>query len=165
MRVSFQPYLDAPTTIQFHAACAVISVVTGPVAIYRKRRDMLHKVFGYIWVLAMASVAVSAFGIHTFALVGPFSPLHLFAILTIWSLQHGMRAIFRGDVITHKRTFRGLYWNGLMIAAVFNFLPGRTTAASFFGPDSELGLYVVLLGGSFLIARILRKVQFKRSLA
>lgn len=154
--MSLQPFLDAPTHIQIHAACATLAIALGPVAIYRRRRDMIHKVSGYVWIVAMLTTAITSFWIHSFAVIGPFSPIHLLAILAIWSIFQGMRAIFRGNVTLHRAVFRNLYWNGLMVAGLLNFLPGRTTARSFLGPDSALNWAVIAVGGAFLAYRLLR---------
>src|SRR4051812_50154529 len=45
-----------------------------------------HRTLGWIWVLLMASVAISSFWIHTIRLVGPFSPIHLLSIFTLTML-------------------------------------------------------------------------------
>ncbi len=163
--MSLAPLLTADPVIQFHAIGALCAVALGPVAIYRKRRDMIHRVVGYIWVLAMVTTAVSSFWILEFAVIGPFSPIHGLAVLALWSIWVGMRAIWRGDLAAHKATMRSLYWNGVMIAALFNFLPGRRVNRSVFGEHTELGLYVVAIGGTLLVLRLLSGRKFMRRLA
>ena len=41
--MSFAPFLAASPTIQIHAIAATLALVLGPIAIYRDRRDVLHK--------------------------------------------------------------------------------------------------------------------------
>lgn len=144
--MSLDPFLVAPLHIQIHAVAAVIAVLVGPVPLYRKRRDRLHKVSGYIWVVAMFTVAVSAFFIHSFAVIGPFSPLHGFAFLTFWSLYTGMRHIFAGRQHAHQMTFRSLYWFGLMAAGLANFLPDRRINEALFAGNDALGWIVIAVG-------------------
>lgn len=152
--MTFAPIATAETIIQFHIICGTLSLLVGPLAIYRKRRDRLHKISGYTWVLGMGGLAVSSFFIHGFAMIGPFSPLHGFALLALWGLFDGMRHIFAGRVHQHEAAFKSVYWNGLLIASLFNFLPGRTINRTLFGEQTQLGLYVIALGGSFLLARM-----------
>ena len=146
--MSLAPFLDAPVQIQIHAACALTAVLIGPVALYRRRRDCIHKYVGYVWVVAMFTVAVSAFFIHSFAVIGPFSPLHGFALLTFWSLWSGMRHIFAGRIRAHEATFRSLYWFGLMLAGLANFLPDRLVNQALFGGADRFGWIAIAFGGA-----------------
>lgn len=157
MSLTLQPLLDASPVIQFHVASASIALLLGPLALYRKRRDRLHKITGYIWVLAMGITALSSFGIHSFALIGPFSPIHLLAILALWSLFEGMRHVFAGRIREHQAVMRGLYMNGLLVAGMFNFLPGRVTNRMIFGDASHLGYVVMALGLSAIAMSAVRR--------
>ncbi|WP_420859569.1 DUF2306 domain-containing protein [Marivivens marinus] len=155
--MSPEPYLSAPTAIQIHAAAAFVALVLGPWVIYRPRRDRLHKTTGYVWIAGMAVAAMSSFAIHSFPLIGPFSPIHLLACLALWSIYRGIAAAVQGDIRTHREVFRSLYWYGLVIAGLVNFLPGRTTNRTFFGEDDHLGWVVIGLGGTLLVADFLRR--------
>lgn len=158
--MSLDPFLNAPAHVQLHAASAVLAVVLGPLALYRKRRDMVHKVTGSIWVIAMFTVALSAFFIHSFAVIGPFSPLHGFALLTFWSLWMGISTIRRGNIRAHEAVFKNLYWFGLWAAGLANFLPGRLSNEALFGGADHLGWFVIALGGAVIVARtVLPRVQ------
>ncbi|MCF2871978.1 DUF2306 domain-containing protein [Octadecabacter sp. G9-8] len=149
--MSFEPFLTAPLHIQIHVAAAVISVALGPLPLYRQRRDRLHKISGYIWVIAMFTVALTAFMIHSFAVLGPFSPLHGFALLTFWSLWRGVTLARRGHIHAHQATFRSLYWFGLMIAGLANFMPDRRTNEAVFAGQDHLGWWVIGAGAMVLI--------------
>jgi len=151
-----EPILTADLTIQIHAAPGVLSVAVGPLALFRQRRDRLHKLAGYTWVIAMGVLSISAFFISGFGVIGPFSPLHAFAVLTLWSLYEGMRHIFAGRVCSHKAVFQSLYWNGLLVAGLFNFLPGRTINRMLFPDAAEFGWAVIALGGGLVLWRHLR---------
>lgn len=146
--MDFAPFLNLPVIIQLHALSGLIALVIGPFAVLRPRRDRLHKTLGYIWVLAMASLGLTGLMIPSFGLViiGHFGPIHLFVVITAVSLFMGMRAIFRGDISAHRAWLSGLYWQGLLLAGAFNFLPGRMVNRMLFPNAPELG-YLCLAAG------------------
>lgn len=88
-----------------------------------------------------------------FALIGSFSPIHGFALLTYWSVYTGIRHIFAKRIAAHRAVLRSLYWNGLLIAGLANLLPGRTMNAVFFEGLGALGWGVIAVGGVALIMR------------
>ena len=166
--MDFAPFLELPLVIKIHAICATLAIFLGPFAILRKRRDRLHKTAGYFWVLTMLAVAISAIFIPSFgfAIIGPFGPIHLFVVLTLVSLWKGMGAVFRGDITAHREWMSGLYWQGLLVAGLVNFLPGRMTNRSLFPEIPELGYLVIGLGGTALIwFRLIRPKLRKRGVA
>ncbi|MFZ7089500.1 DUF2306 domain-containing protein [Primorskyibacter sp. 2E233] len=163
--MTLAPLLSAPVHIQIHAFAAMIALGLGPAVIYRRRRDTLHKVAGYIWVGAMVLTALSSFSIRSFALVGPFSPIHLLALLTLWSTWLGMRHAVAGRIRAHEQVMQGLYWRGLCVAALFNFLPGRVVNRIFFAQAAELGYVVIALGGIALVAQYWRGRRLSRRVA
>ena len=157
------PFLDLPLYIQLHAASASLAILIGPIAIYRKRRDRLHKTTGYVWVFAMVTVALTGLFIPSFGLsvIWHLGPIHLFVALTLITLWHGMRAIFRGDIVAHRAAFSGLYWHGLLIAGLFNFLPGRMTNRSLFPDNPEIGYVVLAVGCASIVWIRLIKPRLK----
>lgn len=155
--MTFAPYLTAEPHIQFHIATAILALCIGPVVLYRKRRDRVHKIIGYTWVTLMALVALSSFLITSFGIVGPFSPIHLLALWTLWSLYLAIKHVVAGNIAMHRLVMRNLYWYGLIIAGLFNFLPGRSTNAPFFDGREELGLWVLGAGLALLAANAMRQ--------
>ncbi|MCK0149345.1 DUF2306 domain-containing protein [Marivita sp. S6314] len=146
--MTLTPFLSAPFEIQVHMVCAIIGLSLGPFVLYRSRRDRVHKVLGYVWVSAMAVLAISSFAIPSFFTPIGIGPLHLFAMITLWSLWTGVRYAIQRDFDAHQAVFRSLYTNGLIIAGAFTFLPGRTINQMVFGEPSHLGWLVIagLLG-------------------
>jgi len=153
--MTLTPLIDAPLQIQIHAAAALLAVLLGPVALYRRRRDRWHKIAGYVWIAAMLVVATTSWFISSFAIIGPFSPIHGFAVLTYVSIWLGMRHVIAGRITAHRAVFRSLYWNGLLIAGLANFLPGRSMSRMVFGAGSGLGWWVIGAGAIALTARML----------
>ena len=143
--MTLTPFLTAPMDIQVHIIAACIGLILGPVVLYRRRRDVLHKALGYIWIGAMAVLAFGSFFIPShFTAIG-VGPLHGFAVLTLWSLWAGMCAAIQRDFAKHQAILRSLYSNGLIIAGAFAFLPGRTINRAVFGEPSQLGWVVIAL--------------------
>lgn len=73
----------------------------------------------------MAVVAISSFWINELRLVGPFSPIHLLAVLTLWTLMRGVLAARNHHVKNHKRAMKTLVIGALLVAGAFTFMPGR----------------------------------------
>jgi len=123
--MTLTPLLTAPLDTQIHVGFALCALVSGPLALFRRSRDGLHKVMGGLWVFAMAGTAISAFFISTMPMIGPFSVIHLLSVLTLWTLGLALRAALRGEWRRHGLLFRRLYVQAIGIAGLFTLLPGR----------------------------------------
>lgn len=130
-----------------HLAAAILAVGLGPLAIYRRRRDIWHRTVGYLWVTSMLVLAVGSFWIEAqiLPLVSGYGPIHLLSIYAVWILWQGVGAARAGRIARHRGMMRGLYWNGLLIAGVFTLLPHRTLNRALFPGQPELG-YVAVAG-------------------
>ncbi len=145
--MSFQPILTAPVQIQVHLVFAVIALCTGPFALYRKRRDRVHKITGYAWVTAMVGLAVTGLFIHSnFPIVGRFGPIHLFSFLTFWGCYHGVMEARRGNIRGHQATMENIWYSAIGVTGLLNLMPGRTLNRALFGEPSLWGLALVALG-------------------
>jgi uncharacterized membrane protein len=149
---------DLPPVLQLHLWPAILALGLGPVALYRRRRDIWHKVAGYTWVSAMALVAGGSFWLEAAVLpiAYGYGPIHLLSIVVLVGLWRGVAAARAGDIARHRAEMRGLYWHALAIAGLFTLLPGRLLNAVFFGPRPELGYVAIGLIGAALVARALR---------
>lgn len=147
-KLTMEILLQAPTQIQFHITCALYALLIGPVAIFRIRRDKVHRWLGYSWVVALAMTALSSFFIFGFRIWGPFSPIHLLSVLTFVGLARGVWLIRQGRRIEHARQMQALYFLALGIPGVFTLLPGRMLSEALFPGYAVFGfgLAVVLLG-------------------
>lgn len=161
-------FLAAPLYIQIHATSALFSLIIGPLAIYRKRRDIWHKTIGYSWIIAMVSVAISSFWIHSFGIIGPFSPIHLLSIWTLFVVVRAINFARVGKIVAHAEILRWLYWGGLWVAFALNFLPGRMSNRIVFGRDeAELAMIIAILlvATAFLIGSRWKRIQRRFSMA
>src|SRR5258707_15600254 len=132
--MSLAPLLDAAPAIPLHAFAAMAAFVLGVVQFAAPKGTLPHRSIGWIWVLLMASVAISSFWIHQIRLFGPWSPIHLLSIFTLSMLPFGVWMAHRHRVIDHRRIMISIFTGALVIAGLFTLLPGRIMHAVVFGP-------------------------------
>jgi len=132
--MSFAPLLDAAPAIPLHAFAAMSAFVLGLVQFAAPKGTLPHRTLGWIWVLLMASVAVSSFWIHQIKLIGPWSPIHLLSIFTLVMLPLAVWRAHRHRVVDHRRIMIALFSGALVVAGLFTLLPGRIMHAVVFGP-------------------------------
>jgi uncharacterized membrane protein len=65
--------------------------------------------------------------------LGHFGFIHLFSLLTLYSIPTAILAIKRGNVRKHKIKLTLLYVGAIVIAGGFTFAPGRYMHELFFG--------------------------------
>ncbi len=152
--MTFAPLADADLALHLHLWTAVLALVLGPFAIYRRRRDALHKALGYAWVMAMALAAASSFALSAFVvpIALGFGVIHLLSVYVLYQLWVGVRDARRRAIAAHKARMSGLYWQGLTVAGVFTFLPGRTLNATFFPAEPARAYWVIAALGLGLLA-------------
>ena len=95
----------------------------------------IHKSLGKIYMSLMVFTALVALFIQ--AQVGPqwlghFGWIHLFCLLTLYSVPTALLAIRRGDVRRHRFKLWALYLGAIGIAGGFAFWPGRFLHELFF---------------------------------
>jgi uncharacterized membrane protein len=141
--MTLQPYLDASLIVQVHVIAAAMALFIGPFALWRKRRDRLHKVLGYVWVLSFGFAAFIALFIPShFTPIG-LGPIHALSVYGLYGIYEAMRAIYRRDIVLHKLVMQNLYVRGIALAGAFNFLPGRTTQRALIPDTPELGYAII----------------------
>lgn len=120
------PHLLAQTNpIPAHAIVAMLAIILGAWQLIVKKGGKLHQLVGYVWVLLMLYVCMSSFWIHTLKIFGPFSPIHLLSVFTVWTLYEAIRAARNNNILKHKRMMLLLYFLGLVITGLFTLLPNR----------------------------------------
>jgi uncharacterized membrane protein len=131
--MSLAPLLNAAPVIQIHAFAAIGAFALGLVQLAAPKGTLPHRTIGWIWVVLMAVIAVSSFWIHGYALIGPFSPIHLLSILTLVILPLAVMYARRHNVNRHRRIMVGIFTGALVVAGALTFLPGRIMHAVAFG--------------------------------
>ncbi len=150
--MTLDPLLSAPFAVQLHASTALAAVVIGAVILFRPKGTSLHRWLGRVWAVLMLVTATSALFINEIRLIGPFSPIHLFSILTYVWLVQGIWHIRHGNVAAHRFVMRSLYLSALGLAGAFTLLPGRRMNQLLFGPDA--GWWPSLLAIGFVLAAV-----------
>lgn len=131
--MTLNPLFNEPAVIQAHALIALVLVPLTVALFVAPRGRMAHRVMGWCWVIGMAVVALSSFWIHTINLIGPFSPIHILSVVTLFALVGGVRAARGHRVARHRATMRSLVFGALLVAGAFTLLPGRVMHAVLFG--------------------------------
>ena len=105
-----------------HVIAALFVLAIGPLQIFRRRRDRIHRSIGYLWVSAMYYVCFSSFWIVS---EGHFSWLHGLSAFTIVTVTLGLVGAIRRDIRSHLGNMVGSYI-GIGVAFVFAVtVPGR----------------------------------------
>lgn len=131
--MNWQPLWDDGAVISGHALTAFLAMGIGALQLALPKGTGRHRIVGYVWVGAMALVALSSFWIHEFRMLGPFSLIHALSALVLVTLVYAIRAVRRGNVNAHRRAMTQLFALALLLTGAFTLLPGRTMHAVLFG--------------------------------
>jgi uncharacterized membrane protein len=131
--MTLAPLLAADSAIRLHAFAAMAAFVLGVVQLSAPKGTIPHRTVGWVWVLLMLAVSVSAFWIHKIRLWGPWSPIHLLAIFTLVMLPIAVLHARRHRVERHRWAMLGIFCGALVIAGVFTLFPGRIMYEVVFG--------------------------------
>ena len=145
--MTLDPILSAPFEIRLHLAFAALALVFGPVALFRGRRDLVHRVTGYVGAVGMVGLAVTGLFIESdFPVIGHFGPIHLFSVYALFSLTKAIHHARQGNHVAHAGWMRGLWFAGLGITGLLTLLPGRVLNRALFGEPDMAGVAVMAVG-------------------
>ena len=142
--MDISPLTNAGLLIQSHVASALVALALGPVILLRKKGTPLHKRLGKLWILSMAATIFSAAFIYNLRMFGPFSPIHVLALLAAWWLFRSVNHARHGRIALHQASMKQLYFWALGVAGIFTFWPKRIFSRMFFPENPMLGFYIVL---------------------
>jgi uncharacterized membrane protein len=131
--MTLQPLLKADLAVQIHAFTALAAFALGLVQFAAPKGTLPHRTIGWLWVILMLIVSISAFFIHELRVWGRWSPIHLLAIFTLIMLPLAVLRAKRHQVVQHKRAMVSLFAGALLIAGLFTLLHGRVMHAVVFG--------------------------------
>ena len=130
--MTLAPLLEASPAIQMHAFAAMTAFALGIVQLSAPKGTIPHRTIGWIWVLLMLAVSISAFWIHHIRLWGPWSPIHLLAIFTLIMVPIAVLNARRHRVAHHRWAMISIFFGALVIAGLFTLVPGRIMHAVVF---------------------------------
>lgn len=150
--MTLTPLLTAPLAVQIHALAAISALVLGAVVLFRRKGTPLHKAMGRVWVVLMLIAAGSSIFINEIRLIGPFSPIHIFSVMTFIGVAQGIREIRRGNVRAHRAAMQGLYFFALILAGAFTLLPGRRMHDVLFGAEAGWTPSLIAIGLALMLS-------------
>jgi uncharacterized membrane protein len=111
-----------------HLATIVPAFLIGTWLLAKRKGTPQHRSLGKIYLALMLFTGVVTLFMP--AVVGPrlfnhFGFIHLFSLLTLYSVPSAYLAARRRDIAAHRGAMIGLYVGGLLIAGAFAFGPGR----------------------------------------
>jgi uncharacterized membrane protein len=111
-----------------HLATIVPAFLIGTWLLAQRKGTPQHRSLGKIYLALMLFTGVVTLFMP--AVVGPrlfnhFGFIHLFSLLTLYSVPSAYLAARRRDIAAHRGAMIGLYVGGLLIAGAFAFGPGR----------------------------------------
>jgi uncharacterized membrane protein len=131
--MDFAPVAEAPLAVKIHLATVVPAFLLGTWQIFISRKGApLHRAIGVVYLVLMTVTATAAIFIRQIR-PGSFSLLHLFVVLTYWSVFSAIWNLRKKNIRGHQMAMIGLYVGGLLIAGGLTFLPGRIMHRLFFG--------------------------------
>jgi uncharacterized membrane protein len=122
-------YQTPAWAVYIHLATVIPALPLGAWVLWSRKGTPAHKAAGRLWALMMMITAIDSFWIRS--MTGGIGPIHIFAVITLWSIPKGIWLARKGDIEGHIAAMRGVYI-GLVIAGAFAMLPGRLIFATVF---------------------------------
>jgi uncharacterized membrane protein len=119
-----------------HLITVIPCVFLGGYLLLVRKGTAIHRLLGKIYMVLMMITAFitlfmpAAVGSRLF---NHFGWIHLFTVLTLWTVPTAYLAVRKGNIKAHKRKMMLLYFGALVIAGGFTFVPGRYMHELFFG--------------------------------
>ena len=134
--MSLTPLFDSHSPIPSHAIVALIALCLAAWQIVGMKGTPRHRAIGWLFVIAMAYVALSALFIHALQLFGIWSPIHLLVPVTLWALWRGVSHARAGRIRSHQYSMLSLVLLALVVTGAFTLAPGRVMHAVVFGQET-----------------------------
>lgn len=119
-----------------HLVTVVPCIFIGAYLLLIKKGTSKHRLIGKIYLSLMFFTAFVSLFIPAHVgsqFLNHFGWIHLFSILTLYSVPTAILAVKRGNIKAHKIKMVSLYFGALIIAGGFTLAPGRYLHTIFFG--------------------------------
>lgn len=122
MRGQGNDYRNPAWALWIHLATVIPAVPLGAWVLWGPKGTTAHKAAGGVWTIMMLVTAIDSFWLRS--LTGGIGPIHIFSILTLYSIPVSIWNARRGHIEAHRRAMVGVY-AGLFVAGGFTMIPGR----------------------------------------
>lgn len=123
-------YETPPFALALHLATVIPALPLGAWVLWSQKGDARHKMMGRVWAVLMLITAITSFWLREIS--GGLSPIHIFSVMTLFSIPRGIWLARQGRIAAHKRAMVSPYI-GLFVAGLFAFVPGRLLGTLAFG--------------------------------
>ncbi len=123
-------YRTPAWALWIHLGTVIPAVPLGAFVLWAPKGTRGHKAAGRVWALLMLVTAIASFWLR--GLTGGIGPIHIFSVITLYSIPMGIWHARRGNILAHQRAMRGVYI-GLIVAGAFAMMPGRFLPDLLFG--------------------------------
>lgn len=123
--------MQSSLPVQVHVGAAVTAFFIGAVLMLGVKGRGMHKSLGWAWVLAMATTALSSL-FMTGVNGSWYSFIHMLSAWTLISLPIAVFAVRRRQVAKHRKMMTDMYFQAMLVAGLFTFLPYRLMWDTFF---------------------------------
>lgn len=103
-----------------HLGLIAAALGLAPVMLIRPKGSRPHRVFGWVWAVAMILTALSSLLIRD-ANHGSLSIIHILSAWVLFQVPLLVRRARTHDVAGHRRGVRGIVFGALLIAGFFTF--------------------------------------------
>jgi uncharacterized membrane protein len=149
--MSIAPLSSASFIIQIHAFCAIAALLLGLTTLFFTKGTTFHVLSGRIWAVLMIATSLSSFFISQSPIIGPFGFIHILSVVTLIGLSRAIYFARKGDFKAHGRAMMSLYFQALILAGLFTFMPGRIMHRVLFeGSRLETLVFAGVIGVTFI---------------
>jgi len=143
-----------------HLSVSIIAMLTGILVLSMKKGTKKHKQIGYVYVVEMLLVNLTAFLIYR--LFGGYGIFHFFAIASLLTLFAGMYPILKRNTKNYIfRHFNYMYWSVIGLYCTF-CAEVLTRIPSYLSIQNNWLLFSILTGVSIAIVMLIATILFKR---
>jgi uncharacterized membrane protein len=148
--MTLNPLLAAPALVQFHAFLAMGAVLLGGAQLFAPKGTIPHRTVGWVWIVLVTLMILTAFMNHDILSFGPFSPkiccrdqscslgsvkcgsIHILSVFVILMLPFAVLQARLQNVVRHRQAMI-ILMAVMVLGAGFTLLPTRIMHAVAFG--------------------------------
>lgn len=152
---------------RYHVIGATIALIAGPVIFLVRKGTMVHRFLGYIYVISMAAVNISA--LVTYRLSAAPNLFHIFAVISLLTVTPALYCAVRAHqtgrsayVISHYHFITWSYFG--LFAAFLSQVATQMNYVSFYAGISPYLVISIGTAVAAIFASIIIKFQAKRIL-